>query len=96
MDLINDVHTVCTYLGRYPHLFNQVSYIIYGIVGGRIQFMDIKRAILAEGFAGFTFVTSFRIAAQIPAIDGFCENSCAGCFTNTPGTTKQIGLRQGF
>jgi hypothetical protein len=42
MDLVNDVNTAASYLGRDPDLFNQVPHIVHGVVGSRIQFVDIE------------------------------------------------------
>ena len=51
VNLIDDIDTVFADLWGNPHLVGQVSYIVYRVVRGGIQFMDIVGTASVESLA---------------------------------------------
>jgi hypothetical protein len=90
--LVDDINAVFANLRGYPYLIDKGSYVIHGIVGCRIQLMDVRRSVLIKGFTGFTFITGLQIFTQVLAVDGFGKNSGNGGLSNSPWPTEQVGL----
>ena len=59
--LIYDIDLVFACLGRKTHLLYQRAYIIYRVVGGGIQLMNVERAALVERFTGMALITGLAI-----------------------------------
>ena len=81
MHLIDDVNLVFSHLGRDPYLVDEVPDIVYRVVGGRVEFKDVKGKILPVLLLS-VFVDFFR---QYPG---------AGSFTYPAGPAEEQGLSQ--
>ena len=92
--LVNDIHFILTYLWRNTHLFHQLANIVYRVVGRRIQFMNVVRALLVESDTRLTFVAGFAICRKIHTVDGLGKNTCTSSFTHSARSAEQISMRQ--
>ena len=94
MHLIDDIHTIFTYLWRYSHLFYQITYIIHRIIRCSIQFMYIKRTLLIECLARFTFITCLTRSCWVQTVYRLRKYTSTCCLTHASRTTKQICMCQ--
>src|SRR3712207_89549 len=92
--LIDNVYFVFPYLRRNTHLLHQLPDIVYRIVRSGIEFMDVVRPLLVEGYARFAFVTSLPFGGKIHTVYRFGEDPRASCFSYTARSAEQIGVRQ--
>jgi len=92
--LIDDIDLVLAGLWRKPHLLYQRPDIVYGIVAGSIQLMDVHGDPIVERDTGMALVTGFPICAYILTVNGLGKYTGAGRFTDPPGTAEQKCMRQ--
>src|SRR5690606_17542875 len=79
--LINDIHFIFSHLRRDPHLIDQVSYVVYGVVGSGIEFKYIEGKILLRIFSSLL-------------INLFGEDPGTGGFSHPPWTGEKKSLGQ--
>ena len=94
MYLIDDIHRVLAYLRRDTHLVDERADILYGVIRCRIELVNIKRPLLVESFARFAFVACVKAVLRVETVDRLRKDTCAGGFTYSSRSAKQIGMRQ--
>lgn len=94
MHLINNVHLVLTGLRRYAYLLYQRAYIVNRIVRGRIQLVNVERAVGVEALAGLALAAGLVVVAQVLAVNGFSQNTGTGGLPYAARTAKQERVRQ--
>ena len=92
--LVDDIHFVSAYLGRYPHLLYQAADVFHGVVGSCVQLVDVVGALFVEGEARFAFVARFSVFRRMQAVDGFREDARARGFSHSARPAEQVGVRQ--
>ena len=92
--LVDDIHLVLAYLGRYAYLFDELTDVFHRVVGSRIQFVDVIGALFVERLAGFTFVAGLSVFFRVQTIDGFGEDTGTGSLSHTAWTAEQVGMSQ--
>src|SRR5690606_32999643 len=80
-------------LWRETHLVHEGPDVVYRIVGGRVELVNVERLPGIERKAALTPVARFAIG-DLAAVDGFGEDAGAGGFAHAAGTAKQVSLRQ--
>jgi len=56
--------------------------------------VDIKRPLLIEGLTRLALVTCVKAVLGIQAVDGFCEDTCAGGLTYSSRPAEEVRMRQ--
>jgi hypothetical protein len=85
LHLIDNIHLVLACLWGITYLLHQVADVVYGVVGGSIQFMYIKRSVFIKAGTGVTGVTGFTLRSQVLAIYGFGQYTGTSSFAYAPG-----------
>jgi hypothetical protein len=75
-------------------LLHEAADVIDRVVAGGIEFVDVERRALIERNAGMAFITGFSVGLQVFAVDGFCENACAGSFAHSARSAKEKCMRE--
>jgi len=91
--LVNDEHFVLALLWLKTHLLGEGADVLYGIVGGSVQFDDVERRALVEGFARTALVAGFVFGCSVLAVEYFREDAGAGGFAHTPRTGEEKSMR---
>ena len=91
---VDDIDAVTSDLRGNTDLIGQVTDVVHRVVGGGIQLMDIERAALVEGTAGFAFVAGFSVGGKVLTVDRLGEDAGAGGFPYPSRSAEQIGMRQ--
>ncbi|MNI42428.1 hypothetical protein D3C81_1847540 [compost metagenome] len=65
MHLIYDIDFIFSSLRWYTYLINQVTDIVYGIIGCRIQFMNTERISILERLTAITCATGFGTCQDV-------------------------------
>jgi hypothetical protein len=94
MHLVYYVYFVFTLLWRKTHLVGKLTYIIYRVIAGGIQFKDVEGGIAAERLAVIAHAACFHVGGGVLAVYGFGKYTRTSGFTHSPRTTKQVGMRQ--
>ena len=92
--LVDDEHLVSPHLRRNAHLVNEVADVLYGVVAGGIQLVDIQGTSLVEGAARFAFVASLALGRHVFTVDGFGEDTGTGGLSYATRAAEQVGMRQ--
>ena len=94
MHLIDDIDGVLTYLRGDTYFLNKGTNIFHRVVGRGIKFVDIKTALFVERDARLTGVAGVKCVGGVQTVDGFGEDTCAGCLTYATRTAEQIRVCQ--
>ena len=90
--LVDDIHLIFAYLWWDTYLFYQLTDVVDGVVGSRVQFMDIIRTLFVECYTRFAGIAGFTIGGGMHAVDGFGKDACTSGFSHTTWTAKQVGV----
>src|SRR6218665_2647988 len=88
VNLIHNIYFVFAGLWCKAYLLYQRPYIIYRVVAGGIEFMNIERSPIVERHTAVTGVTGFSIGCTIFTVNGFGKYAGTGSFAHTPGATE--------
>ena len=94
MHLIDDIDRVLADLRRDTYLVDERADILYGVVGRRIEFVNIKRPLLIECLARLAFIASIETILRIEAVDGFGKDTRASGLSYSSRSAEQICMRQ--
>src|SRR5574343_1752196 len=94
MYLVHNIHFVFPGLRSKTNLFYQCPDIVYRVVAGSIQFMNIHRSTCIKGNTAGTGITSFALSCWVGTVDGLGQASGTGGFTHSSWTTKQKSMCQ--
>ena len=92
VDLINDEDLVLTLLRLKPNLLRQGADVVDRVVTRSIEFGDVERSVIIEGYATRTLVARLKIFRPVLAVQDLRQNSRARRFTDATGPTKQKGM----
>jgi len=76
VDLIYDVYLVPARLRGKPHLIYELTDVLYRVIRGGIELMDIKRTIMIERHTGLAFIAGFDPGGDIFAVDSLGQYTC--------------------
>ena len=94
MHLIHYVHFIFTRLGSKSYLVYQVAYVVYRVIAGSIQLVNVHGSAFVKRNTGVTNVAGLPLWCYILTINCFCQYTGTGSFTNTTWTAKQKSMRQ--
>ena len=94
VDLVDDEHFVFPDLRRDVNLLDERTDVLDGVVGGRIEFMDVIAALLVEGHAALTVPAGFALGRRRETVDGFGKNAGARGFPDAARAAKEVGVGQ--
>ena len=92
--LVDDEHLVATRLGRNLYLLDEFADVLHGVVGGRIEFVDVERTPLVEGAARLALIARLALCIGMRTVDGLRKNAGTGGLAYTTGTAEEVGMRQ--
>ena len=94
VDLVDDVDLVSPHLRRDAHLLDERAYVVDGVVRGRVELVDVERALLVEGATRFARVAGLALGGEVHAIDGLGEDACAGRLADAARAAEEVGVSQ--
>ena len=94
MYLVDDIDGVLTYLWRNAHFLNKCTYILDGVIGGRVEFVYIERALFVESEARFALVTSVVFWRRVKTVNCFSEDTRAGCFSDASWSAEEVSVSE--
>ena len=92
--LVDDKHLITSHLWGNLHLVYEFSNVIYGVIRGGIELMDIIRASFVECHTTFTMITGFSAFSGRETVDRFCEDARRSRLTHATRSTEKIGMCQ--
>lgn len=90
MHLVYYIYAVLPHLRRNLHLVHKGFNVLYGVVGGRVQFMDAVGTSLRKGDAGFAFPAGLHVRSRIGAVYHLCKDTGRGSLTNATGSAEKV------
>ena len=94
MYLVYYIDSVSPYLRRYHHLFYELAYVVYRVVGGGVHFEYVERPVLVETYAALALITGFALFGDVGAVYSLGKNTGTGGLAYTSGTAEEIGVSQ--
>ena len=94
VNLVDDVHAVLSHLRRHLHLLHEGFDVLYGVVGGGIQFMDAVGSALLETYAGFAFPAGLHVRPRVGAVNHFGEDARRGGFAHATRAAEEVCMGQ--
>lgn len=94
MYLIYNIDLVFARLRGIPYLVGQVPDIVDGVVGSRVELVNIDRSIVLKADARLTLAAGLDIVRQVEAIGSFGQYPGACSLAHPPGATEKERLGQ--
>jgi len=91
MDFIDNVDTRPAPEGKVPYSFPQTPDVLDAGMGRTVDFQHVRRSTACYFKTGIAFLTRID-RGTLFAVDGFCEDTSDGCFSNAPVSGKKKGL----
>ena len=91
MHFVDKIHFVATFRRCILHVLKKLAGIFHFSARGSIHFNQINEAVLIDFNTGRTCTTGLRANAAF-TVQALSKNTRDGRFTNTAGTSKQIGM----
>ena len=92
--LVDDIDLVSPHLRRDAHLLDERADVVDGVVRGRVELVDVERALLVERATRFARVASLALGGEVHAIDGLGEDACAGRLADAARAAEEVGVSQ--
>jgi len=92
VDFVNDIDLVLALRRREVNLVAQVTDIINRCVRCRVNFNEIEKAILVDGFTKITFITRSPDRVGMGTIDCLRQKTCHRSLPRPTRTSKQIRM----
>ena len=94
MHFIDDVYFSRAECRGEVYGFAKLADIFDAIVGGAVDFDNVKGALFFEGTAVRACAAGFESAFSMGTVYGFGKESSDGRFSGAAGTGKEVGLRE--
>ena len=91
MHLVDDIHLFPEHCGGVCRFLAYGAYLIDSVVGGGVKLSYIGGKSRVDLPAGVAFKTGTAVHGR-QAVQRFCKNFCAACFTSTAGAAEKIGV----
>ena len=88
MNLVDNINFVMALLGLEAHLVDQCPDVVHTVIGGGIQFHDVKGSIFIERNAAIAGSARFMVFGQAASVERLCQYPCARCFANATRAAK--------
>ena len=92
--LVDDIDLVSPHLRRNAHLLDERADVVDGVVRGRVELVDVERALLVERSTRFARVAGLALGGEVHAIDGLGEDACAGRLADAAWAAEEVGVSQ--
>ena len=94
MHLVDDEYLVASGLWWNLYLFDERPDVVDGVVGCRVEFVDVQRPPFVECHAAFALVACLSVLSGTEAVDGFSKDACAGGLAHASRAAEEVGMRQ--
>ena len=91
MNFVDDIDLIFGLTRREDDFVRDPANVIDGIVGGRVNFQDIKKAPLIDAFTDFAYIAGIALMG-IQTIDRFGKNLGQRGFSGSSGATEEVGM----
>ena len=94
MHLIDDVDPILPRSRGDVDLVDEVSDIVDGVIGRRIELKDIVRPLLVSSDALATLITRLALRCAMLTVDGLSKYAGTRGLAHTSGTTEEVGVAE--
>ena len=94
MHLIDDVDPILPRCRGDIDLIDEVSDVVDGVIGRRIELKDIVRPLLVGGDALAALIARLALRGAVLAVDGLSKYAGTRGLAHTSGTTEEVGMAE--